>query len=188
MKDLDFAGKIYKVGSVLIPGVFFGRIEGNGYTIKNLSNATIFEQFNGEVQNLNIKNFQHGVVWNKPPYEHLVSTGESDKTQNNVSAFAKKSSSAKFYNMRLERIIMFGNNNLAIITTNDKDSTFEKISVTQALVMTASKAKDCGNKASTFISEKTGGSIKNCYVQGEMHSAGNDSGAIIGLSHRRSYY
>ena len=85
--------------------------------------------------------------------------------------------------MRLERIIMFGNNNLAIITTNDKDSTFEKISVTQALVMTASKAKDCGNKASTFISEKTGGSIKNCYVQGEMHSAGNDSGAIIGLSH-----
>lgn len=183
MSDLDFSSKTYKVGSVVIPGIFFGRIEGNGHTIKNLSNATIFEQFNGEVQNLNIENFQHGVVWNKAPYEHLVSTGESDKTQSNVAAFTKKSVGAKFYNMRLERVIIFGNNNLATMTSNDKNSTFEKINVTQAFVMTASNTKDCGNKASTFISEKTGGSIKNCYVQGEMHSAGNDSGAVIGLSH-----
>ena len=182
MSDLDFSNKTYKVGSTVIPGIFFGRIEGNGHTIKNLSNATIFEQFNGEVQNLNIQNFEHGVVWNKPPYEHFVSTGESDKTQNNVAVFAKKSSGAKFYNMRLERIIIFGNNNIAVMTSNDTNSTFEKINVTEAFVMTASNTKDCGNRASTFISEKTGGIIKNCYVQGELHSAGNDSGAIIGLS------
>lgn len=180
--DLDFSSKTYKVGSVVIPGIFFGTIEGNGHTIKNLSNATIFEQFNGEVQNLNMENFQHGVVWNKPPYEQYIDTWYSDKTQSNVAAFAKKSVEAKFYNMRFNRIIVTGNNNIAVMTTNDKNSTFERINVTEAFVMTASNTND-GKKASTFISEKTGGSIKNCYVQGEMHSAGNDSGAIIGISH-----
>lgn len=181
-KDLDFSNKKYEVGSVLIPGVFFGKIEGNGHTIKNLTNATIFEQFNGEVSNLNIDNFQHGVVWNKPPYEQYISTFDSDKTKNNVAAFAKKSSNAKFYNMKFNRIIVIGNNNIAVVTSNDENSTFEKINVKRALVLTARNINQ-GKNASTFISEKTGGSIKNCYVQGEMHSAGNDSGAIIGLSH-----
>lgn len=85
--------------------------------------------------------------------------------------------------MRFNRIIMAGNNNIAVITVNDKDSTFEKINVTEAFIMTESKIANCGNKSSTFISEKTGGSIKNCYIQGEMHTAGNESGAVIGLSH-----
>ncbi len=182
-KDLDFSNKKYKVGSTLIPGIFFGKIEGNGHTIKNLSNATIFEQFNGEVQNLNMDNFQHGVVWNKPPYEQYIDTFNSDKTQNNVSAFTKKSCEAKFYNMKFNRIMVIGNNNIAVVTTNDKNSTFERINVTKALVFTDRNANQ-GNNASTFISEKTGGSIKNCYVQGEMHIYyGSNNGAIIGLSH-----
>lgn len=182
-KDLDFSSKKYKVGSTLISGIFFGKIDGNGYTIKNLSNATVFEQFNGEVQNLNMDNFQHGVVWNKPPYEQYISTFESDKTQNNVAAFAKKSCNAKFYNMRFNRIIVIGNNNIATVTANDENSTFEKINVTKSLVLTARETNQ-GNNVSTFISEKTGGSIKNCYVQGEIHMYyGNNNGAIIGLSH-----
>ena len=183
MKDLDFSGKTYNLGSTVIPNVFFGMIDGNGHTIKNLSNASIFDQFSGTVQNLNIENFQYGIVWNKPPYTQYVDTWNSDKTQSNIAAFAKKSIEAKFYNMRFNRIIMAGNNNIAVITVNDKDSTFEKINVTEAFIMTESKIANCGNKASTFISEKTGGSIKNCYIQGEMHTAGNESGAVIGLSH-----
>ena len=62
--DLDFSDKEYKVGSVVIPGVFFGKIEGNNHTIKNIKNATLFEQFNGEVSNLNIENF-HLYFWGK---------------------------------------------------------------------------------------------------------------------------
>ena len=84
--------------------------------------------------------------------------------------------------MKFNRIIVIGNNNIAVVTSNDENSTFEKINVKRALVLTARNINQ-GKNASTFISEKTGGSIKNCYVQGEMHSAGNDSGAIIGLSH-----
>ena len=182
-KDLDFSGKTYNLGSSVIPGTFFGVIDGNGHTIKNLSNASIFEQFSGTAQNLNIENFQYGVVWNKPPYTQYIDTWNSDKTQSNVGAFTKKSIEAKFYNMRFNRVIMTGNNSIAVITANDKDSTFEKINVTEAFIMTESKIANCGNKSSTFISEKTGGSIKNCYIQGEMHTAGSESGAVIGLSH-----
>lgn len=182
-KDLDFSGKSYNLGSSVIAGTFFGVIDGNGHTIKNLSNASIFEQFSGTAQNLNVENFQHGIVWNKPPYTQYIDTWNSDKTQNNVAAFTKKSTEAKFYNMRFNKIIMTGNNNIAVITVNDKDSVFEKINVTEAFIMTESKIANCGNKSSTFISEKTGGSIKNCYVQGEMHTAGRESGAVIGLSH-----
>ena len=182
-KDLDFSGKSYNLGSSVIVGTFFGVIDGNGHTIKNLSNASIFEQFSGTAQNLNVENFQHGIVWNKPPYTQYIDTWNSDKTQNNVAAFTKKSTEAKFYNMRFNKIIMTGNNNIAVITVNDKDSVFEKINVTEAFIMTESKIANCGNKSSTFISEKTGGSIKNCYVQGEMHTAGSESGAVIGLSH-----
>lgn len=183
IKDLDFSGKTYNLGSSVIPGTFFGVIDGNGHTIKNLSNASLFEQFSGTAQNLNVENLQYGVVWNKPPYTQYIDTWNSDKTQNNVGAFTKKSTGAKFYNMRFNRIIMSGNNNIAVVTANDKDSTFEKINVTEAFIMTESKIANCGNKSSTFISEKTGGSIKNCYVQGEMHTAGSESGAVIGLSH-----
>lgn len=181
-KDLDFSNRKYKVGSVLVPGVFFGKIEGNGHTIKNLANATIFEQFNGEVKNLNMDNFQHGVVWNKPPYEQYISTYDSDKTQSNVAAFAKNSSNAKFYNMKFNRMIVIGNNNIAVVTANDENSSFEKINVINALVLTGREANQ-GKNASIFISEKTGGSIKNCYVQGEMHIYGNHNGAVIGVCH-----
>ena len=181
--DLDFSDKEYKVGSVVIPGVFFGKIEGNNHTIKNIKNATLFEQFNGEVSNLNIENFQHGVVWNKPPYDKYISTFDSDKTQNNVAAFTKSSADAKFYNMKLNRIIVIGNNNIATMTANDVNSTFENISVTQAFTLTERRETQ-GKNASTFISEKNGGTIKNCYVQGEMHMYyGDNNGAIIGLSH-----
>ncbi len=181
-KDLDFSSKKYKVGSTLIPGIFFGKIEGNGHTIKNLTNATVFEKFSGEVANLNMDNFQHGVVWNKPPYEQYISTYDSDKTQNNVAAFTKKSCDAKFYNMKFNKIIVIGNNNVAVVTTNDERSTFEKINVTNALVLTE-RDPNQGKNASIFISEKTGGNIKNCYVQGEMHIYGTNNGAVIGVSH-----
>ena len=63
MDDLDFVNKSYNVGTVLISGVFDGVINGNGHTIKNLKNATIFEQFNGEVDNLNVDKFDYGAVY-----------------------------------------------------------------------------------------------------------------------------
>lgn len=177
MADLDFSGKEYKVGSVLIPGVFEGVIKGEGHTIKNLKNTTIFEQFDGEVYNLNVDKFDYGSVYFTGIHSQYVSPGQSDKTQSNIAVFAKKSFNATYSNMKFSKITMFGNENVAVVVSVDNNSTFEKINISQAYVNAV------GKKTSLFISEKTGGFIKNCYVHGEMSTDGNDGGGIIGIAH-----
>ncbi|MGN0025896.1 MAG: ZmpA/ZmpB/ZmpC family metallo-endopeptidase-related protein, partial [Clostridium sp.] len=181
MADLDFSSKVYNVGSVLISGIFEGVIKGEGHTIRNLKNATIFEQFNGEVDNLNVEKFDYGAVYWDGEWSQYVKPGQSDKTQNNVAVFAKKSFNATYSNMKLNKITIFGNDNVAVLVSIDKNSTFENIDVSQAYVNAG--AFIGGHRASTFISEKTGGYIKNCYVQGELASEGQDSGGIIAIAH-----
>lgn len=182
MDDLDFVNKSYNVGTVLISGVFDGVINGNGHTIKNLKNATIFEQFNGEVDNLNVDNFNYGAVYFTGIHAQFVSPGQSDRSQSNIAVFAKKSLNAIYSNMKFSRITIFGHDNVAVVVSVDNNSTFEKIDIRRAYV-NAGKNNNGGNKISTFISEKTGGSIKNCYVHGEIFGEGKITGGIIGISH-----
>ncbi|WP_308780139.1 ZmpA/ZmpB/ZmpC family metallo-endopeptidase-related protein [uncultured Clostridium sp.] len=181
MTDLDFSSKEYTIGSVLIPRAFEGTIKGNGHTIRNLKNATIFEQFNGEVVNLNVEDFNYGAVFFTGEWAQYVSAGQSNRTQSNIAVFAKRSLNATYSNMKFNKITMFGHDNVAVVTSVDQNSTFEKINVSQAYLNTG---KDSGgNKTSLFISEKTGGLIKNCYVHGEIFTIGKDNGGIIGISH-----
>ena len=172
MDDLDFVNKSYNVGTVLISGVFDGVIKGNGHTIKNLKNATIFEQFNGEVYDLNVDKFDYGsVYWEDPKFAQYVLLKECNRSQSNIAVFAKKSFNAIYSNMKFSRITIFGHDNVAVVVSVDNNSTFEKIDIRQAYV-NAGKNNNGGNKISTFISEKTGGSIKNCYVHGEIFGEG----------------
>ncbi|MCI6457959.1 MAG: hypothetical protein MSA56_09680, partial [Clostridium sp.] len=183
MDDLDFVNKSYSVGTVLIPGAFDGVINGGGHKIENLKNATIFEQFNGEVYDLNVDNFNYGAFYYEEAiYAQFVSPGQSDRSQSNIAVFAKKSLNAIYSNMKFSRITIFGHDNVAVVVSVDNNSTFEKIDIRQAYV-NAGKNNNGGNKISTFISEKTGGSIKNCYVHGEIFGEGKITGGIIGISH-----
>ena len=129
MDDLDFVNKSYNVGTVLISGVFDGVINGNGHTIKNLKNATIFEQFNGEVYDLNVDNFNYGAVYFTGIHAQFVSPGQSDRSQSNIAVFAKKSFNAIYSNMKFSRITIFGHDNVAVVVSVDNNSTFENINV-----------------------------------------------------------
>lgn len=182
MNDLDFVNEAYNVGTVLISGVFDGVINGNGHTIKNLKNATIFEQFNGEVDNLNVDKFDYGAVYYTGVNAQYVASGQSDRSQSNIAVFAKKSLNAIYSNMKFSRITIFGHDNVAVVVSVDNNSTFENINVSHASV-NAGKDNNQGNNVSTFISEKTGGLIKNCYVHGEIFGEGKITGGIIGISH-----
>ena len=182
MNDLDFVNEAYNVGTVLISGVFDGVINGNGHTIKNLKNATIFEQFNGEVDNLNVDKFDYGAVYYTGVNAQYVASGQSDRSQSNIAVFAKKSLNAAYSNMKFSKITIFGYDNVAVVVSVDNNSTFENINVSHASV-NAGKDNNQGNNVSTFISEKTGGLIKNCYVHGEIFGEGKITGGIIGISH-----
>ena len=182
MDDLDFVNKSYNVGTVLISGVFYGVINGNGHTIKNLKNATIFEQFNGEVDNLNVDKFDYGAVYYTGVNAQYVASGQSDRSQSNIAVFAKKSLNAAYSNMKFSKITIFGYDNVAVVVSVDNNSTFENINVSHASV-NAGKDNNQGNNVSTFISEKTGGLIKNCYVHGEIFNKGKNSGGIVGIAH-----
>lgn len=183
MDDLDFVNKSYSVGTVLIPGAFDGVINGGGHKIENLKNATIFEQFNGEVYDLNVDNFNYGAFYYEEAiYAQFVSPGQSDRSQSNIAVFAKKSFNAIYSNMKFSRITIFGHDNVAVVVSVDNNSTFENINVSHAFV-NAGKDNNQGNNVSTFISEKTGGLIKNCYVHGEIFNKGKNSGGIVGIAH-----
>ena len=182
MNDLDFVNKSYNVGTVLISGVFDSVINGNGHTIKNLKNATIFEQFNGEVDNLNVDKFDYGAVYYTGVNAQYVASGQSDRSQSNIAVFAKKSLNAAYSNMKFSKITIFGHDNVAVVVSVDNNSTFENINVSHASV-NAGKDNNQGNNVSTFISEKTGGLIKNCYVHGEIFNKGKNSGGIVGIAH-----
>ena len=180
--DLDFTDKTYNVGSVVIPGTFEGVIKGNGHTIRNLKNATIFEQFNGEVDSLNVDKFDYGATYYTGSFSQFVMPGRSDKTQSNIAVFAKNSLNATYANMKFSRITMFGKDNVAVVASIDNNSTFENIDVSKAYLNVGDNQLQ-GNKASVFVSEKTGGLIRNCYVHGEVFTEGKDGGAVLGVSH-----
>ena len=183
MDDLDFVNKSYSVGTVLIPGAFDGVINGGGHKIENLKNATIFEQINGEVYDLNVDNFNYGAFYYEEAiYAQFVSPGQSDRSQSNIAVFAKKSFNAIYSNMKFSRITIFGHDNVAVVVSVDNNSTFENINVSHVYV-NAGKDYNQRNMASTFISEKTGGLIKNCYVHGEIFNKGKNSGGIVGIAH-----
>lgn len=180
-QDLDFADKQYEVGTVLIPGAFTGVIQGEGNAIRNLKNATLFEQFNGSVENLRIEDYNHGAVYWDGEWSQYVAPGKSDRTKSEVAVFAKHSMNARYTDLKLDRITMFGADRVAGLVAVDQYSTFERIDI-QHIYVQAGKTEN-GNQSALLVGEKTGGSIIDCYVHGELKTEGKQCGGIVGSAH-----
>ena len=181
-EDMDFVGNEYNVGTVLIPGTFTGVIKGQGHTIYNLKNATLFEQFNGEVQDLNVDTFNYGAVYYTGEWSQYVSPGQSDRTQSEVAVFAKHSMKARYTNMKLDKLTIFGANHVAGLVAVDMYSTFENINI-EHIYVNAGNNSSVGNQSALLVGEKTGGRIENCYVHGDMITEGIQCGGIVGITH-----
>ncbi len=162
-EDLDFTDYTTTTSAV-ITGIFTGKIEGKGHTISNLTNLSLFENFRGTVENLNISNFTN------------TSTGRGNGDF--VTAFAQETFTATFKNMRFENITLSGRNNVAVVTGMDgrdnANSVFENISVKNANVT------GTGVYVSTFAGRKYGGKMKDIYVQGTLNVTGSENAGLVG--------
>ena len=162
--DLDFTG--YTGRNAVITQTFTGKIEGNGHTLSNLSNLSLFSNFNGTIEDINISNFSN--------------TG----TGNFITAFANKTLGATLRNMRFDGITLVGQNNVAVISGQDgepggnKNSLFENISVKNADV------RGSGVYVSTFVGRKFRGTIRNVFVQGNLEVTTTENGGIAGASQK----
>lgn len=161
--NIDFTGYA-DTSNAVITGTFTGKINGKGYTISNLNNNALFEQFNGTVEDLNISNFNN------------ASTGDF------VAAFAKQTFTATFKNMKFDNITLSGRNNVAVVSGMDgrdnANSIFENISVKN------SNVTGTGVYVSNFVGRKFGGKIKNVYVQGTLTVSTTENGGIVGAIHQ----
>lgn len=162
--DIDFSGYT-STNSSVITATFTGTIEGNNHTIKNLTNHTLFANFRGTVQNLNINNFNN-----------------NRETEDYVAAFASQTFNATLKNMKFENITLNGNNYVAVVSGMDgrdnANSIFDRISVKNANV------RGKGVYISTFIGRKFGGSITNVYVSGTIETTTTENGGILGAGHQ----
>ncbi len=161
--DIDFTGYTATTNAV-ITGIFTGKINGNGHTISNLTNLSLFANFRGTVENLNISNF--------------TNTSAGRGNGDFVVAFAQETYTATFKNMKFNNITLSGRNNVAVITGMDgrenANSVFENISVKNANVT------GTGVYVSTFAGRKYGGLIKNVYVQGTLNVTSTENGGLVG--------
>ncbi|MCI9017052.1 MAG: hypothetical protein HFJ53_07830, partial [Clostridia bacterium] len=162
-KDLDMRGYTATTNAV-VTGIFTGKIEGNGHTISNLTDISLFENFRGTVENLNISNFSN--------------TGAGRGNGDFVTAFAQETFTATFKNMKFENITLSGRNNVAVVTGMDgrdnANSVFENISVKNANIT------GTGVYVSTFAGRKYGGKMKDIYVQGTLNVTSTENGGLVG--------
>ena len=161
--DIDFAGYT-STSNAVITETFTGKIQGNGHTISNLNNLSLFANFRGTVENLNISNF--------------TNTSAGRGNGDFVTAFTQESFTATFKNMKFDNITLSGRNNVAVITGMDgrenANSVFENISVKN------SNVTGTGVYVSNFAGRKYGGLIKNVYVQGTLNVTGTENGGLVG--------
>ena len=61
-------------------------------------------------------------------------------------------------------------------------STFENINI-EHIYVNAGNNSSVGNQSALLVGEKTGGSIENCYVHGDMITEGIQCGGIVGITH-----
>ncbi len=171
--DIDFSGKTYKIGSTVIQE-FYGEIKGNNHTITNLTNATLFGKFEGKVDALNMENYNFGAKWKNG----FIDWTTSNPLRSKVAAFALKAYNATFTNMKFRNIIALGNTSVSIIVAEDENCNYENIHIEKAYL----NGRSYGSQTSAMVAVKTGGSIKNCYVQGELYASGQQNGGVVSLS------
>ncbi len=162
-RDLNFENLTNLETESLITVNFTGKIDGNGHTLSNLNGASLFANFRGIAQNINIREFVN------------------EKNGNFIAAFAQQTYEATVKNVKFENITLKGQNNVAVVSGMDgrerANSIFENISIKNANVT------GTGVYVSAFVGRKYGGSVKNIYVQGEVTTGGTESAGLIGATH-----
>ena len=162
--DIDFTGKIYSEGSV-VTAQFNGKIDGNGHTFSNLTNASLFANFRGTAENFTIRDFSN------------IRPGNTESS-NFACAFAKQTYTSTVRNAKFENITLSGYNNVAVLSGMDgrdnANSVFENISVKNANVTGS------GVYVSTFVGRKYGGKISNVFVQGTLNVTSTENGGLVG--------
>jgi len=134
-------------------------LNGNGHTISNLNNLSLFNSITGSIENLNIHNF----------------TNIGSVTSDDITAFAKLTNGATLKNLKFENITLEGRHRVSVVASFDNaNSTFENISVKNANV------KGSGVYVSTFIGRKYGGVVRNVFVEGTLEITTTENGGIIG--------
>ena len=171
--DIDFSGKTYTIGSSVV-SVFYGEIRGNNHTITNLTNATLFGQFNGKVDGLNMENYNFGAKWKNG----FIDWSTSNPLRSRVAAFALKASNATLTNMKFTNMVVLGNTTVAVIVAEDENCTYENIDLKQVYL----NGRTRGNQTAAMVAIKAGGTIKNCYVQGELYGSGLQNGGVVSLT------
>ncbi|MCI8394371.1 MAG: hypothetical protein HFH86_02680 [Bacilli bacterium] len=155
--DIDFTG--YTGNGSVITNTFTGKLNGNGHTISNLNNLSLFNSITGSIENLNIHNF----------------TNIGSVTSDDITAFAKLTNGATLKNLKFENITLEGRHRVSVVASFDNaNSTFENISVKNANV------KGSGVYVSTFIGRKYGGVVRNVFVEGTLEITTTENGGIIG--------
>lgn len=151
----------HDVSTSVITTTFTGRIDGNNYTISNLNGAALFDNFNGNVQDLKIKDF----------------INIRNTNVDNIAAFAIFTNGATFTNVKFENIELKGRHRVSVVSTTDNsNSSFNRVSVKNANVI------GTGVYVSTFVGRKYSGFVKDCYVQGTITCNSTEAGGITGAS------
>ncbi len=154
--NIDFSD--YTGGqNCIVPIEFSGSINGAGHTLSGLENKTLFSSFSGKVENLKIENFTNN-------------RANVDK----VTAFANDANGATFSNMKFKNITLTGGHRTAVIIGTSTNCNFEKITVENANVT------GTGYYVSAFVGRVYGGTIKNCYVEGNVTCNATEAGGISG--------
>ena len=134
----------------------------------------MFEQFEGKVDGLNIEDCSYGVKWKNG----FIDWSVSNPLRSQMATFAKKAINATFTNMKFNNITMLGKYTYAIVVSDDQNCTYENINIKNAYI----NGRASGSQIATIAAIKTGGTIKNCYIQAGIYAAGVQNGGIISIS------
>ena len=75
-------------------------------------------------------------------------------------------------------MVVLGNTTVAVIVAEDENCTYENIDLKQVYL----NGRTRGNQTAAMVAIKAGGTIKNCYVQGELYGSGLQNGGVVSLT------
>lgn len=157
--DIDFSN-YKKTGDNLsvINTTFTGKLDGNGYTLKNLKDSALIYIVKGEIKNLTIQNFTN----NGPSWQYLT-------------VLAKKAENAKFSNITIDNSRVNGRQYSGLLIGEDAGSEIKNISIINSTM----DSHDWGSNG-MLIGKKNKGSIKDVYVDGKMIVRAAPGGSLVG--------
>lgn len=159
-RDYD-ASIITKNSNTLISSSFMGTLNGNGYKIYNLSKP-LFDTIDSAT------------------VENLVLESSKLSGPNSKGTIANVATNSTIRNVHVHDLALFsGASQTAGLVGTANSSNIEQCSVVNFNITTSGHIR-----ISAIVGQMDGGSIKNCYVEGEFHSTqnkdGNGMGGILG--------